>query len=311
VQVSRTAPISAIPARSPSRDSKSYDWASRMHKPACRINGTRTFSTPIASAKAERFGDRPERRRVSLTAFSRTGRTAPGHGAARGFSSGLNRGFPPWLEAGSFLHTGLNSWAHATKQPQRPGTEACSPAPPSPGPARLSVSDTRADLAEKADIAMYEDDDERMEAAEQLARLDLRAGAEAFRAIAGDEGADNEQRIDAAEQLTRLDRRAAAEAFRAIACDESVDDGLRVEAAERIPRLDRRAAAEAFRVIACDESVDDGLRSSAAEQLPGLDPRAAAEAFRLIVSDPIMDDGLRASAAEQLARLNPEPLGRQ
>jgi len=31
---------------------------------------------------------------------------------------------------------------------------------------------------------MYEDDDERMEAAEQLARLDLRAGAEAFRAIA-------------------------------------------------------------------------------------------------------------------------------
>ena len=86
----------------------------------------------------------------------------------KGLSSGLNRGFPPWLEAGSFLHTGLNNWAHVTKQPQRPGTEACSPAPPSPGPARLSVSDTRADVAEKADIAMYEDDDERMEAAEQL-----------------------------------------------------------------------------------------------------------------------------------------------
>ena len=47
---------------------------------------------------------------------------------------------------------------------------------------------------------MYEDDDERMDAAEQLARLDPRAGAEAFRAIAGDEGADDEQRIDAAEQ---------------------------------------------------------------------------------------------------------------
>jgi hypothetical protein len=75
---------------------------------------------------------------------------------------------------------------------------------------------------------MYEDDDDRMDAAEQLARLDPRAGAEAFRAIAGYEGADNEQRIDAAEQLARLDRRAAAEAFRAIACDESVDDGLRV-----------------------------------------------------------------------------------
>jgi hypothetical protein len=41
---------------------------------------------------------------------------------------------------------------------------------------------------------MYEDDDEHKHAAEQLARLDPRAGAEAFRAIAGDEGADNEQR---------------------------------------------------------------------------------------------------------------------
>ena len=59
---------------------------------------------------------------------------------------------------------------------------------------------------------MYEDDDEHMHAAEQLARLDPRAGAEAFRAIAGDEGADDEQRIDAAGQLARLDRRAAAEA---------------------------------------------------------------------------------------------------
>ena len=181
---------------------------------------------------------------------------------------------------------------------------------------------------------MYEDDDERMDAAEQLARLDPRAGAGAFRAIAGDEGADNEQRIDgpsswpgwtgvllpgcarrevrgggAAERIPGLDRRAAAEAFRAIACDKSVDDGLRSSAAEQLPGLDRRAAAEAFRAIASDESVDDGLRSSAAEQLPGLDPRAAAEAFRLIVSDPSMDDGLRASAAEQLARLNPRAAG--
>ena len=154
--------------------------------------------------------------------------------ARQGVIFGVKSGVSPWLEAGSFLHTGLNSWAHVTKQPQRPGTEACSPAPPSPGPARLSVSDTGADLAEKADIAMYEDDDEHMEAAEQLARLASRAGA------------DNEQRIDAAEQLARLDRRAAAEAFRVIACNKSVDDGLRSSAAEQLPGLDRRAAAEAI-----------------------------------------------------------------
>jgi hypothetical protein len=59
---------------------------------------------------------------------------------------------------------------------------------------------------------MYEDedDDERMDAAERLARLDPRAGAEAFRAIAGDDGVDDELRIDAAEQLTRLEPGAAA-----------------------------------------------------------------------------------------------------
>ena len=158
---------------------------------------------------------------------------------------------------------------------------------------------------------MYEDDDERMDAAEQLARLDPRAGAEAFRAIAGDEDADDERRIDAAEQLAGLDRRAAAEAFRAIACDESVDDGLRVEAAERLPGLDRRTAAEAFRVIACDESVDDGLRSAAAEQLPELDRRAAAEAFRVIACDESVDDGLRSPAASSYPTWTRGPLPRR
>jgi hypothetical protein len=51
---------------------------------------------------------------------------------------------------------------------------------------------------------------------------------------------DDDERMDAAEQLARLDPRAAADAFRAIACDESVDDGPRVEAAERLPALDRQ-----------------------------------------------------------------------
>jgi len=58
------------------------------------------------------------------------------------------------------------------------------------------------DLTEKADTAMYEDDEDPLVAAEQLARLDPRAGAEAFRAIA---------------------------------CDGSVDDGLRLEAAAQLP----------------------------------------------------------------------------
>ena len=140
----------------------------------------------------------------------------------KGLSSGVKSGVSPWVAAGSFLHTGLNSWAHVTKQPQRPGTEACSPAPPSPRPARLSVSDTGVDLAEKADIAIYEDDDEHMGSSRAAARLD---------------------------------RRAAAEAFRAIACDESLDDGLRSSAAEQLPGLDPRAAAEAFRLIASDPSM--------------------------------------------------------
>jgi hypothetical protein len=54
----------------------------------------------------------------ALTTATRTRATRPvsltgGTGSRRGkgLSSGLNRGFPPWLEAGSCLHTGLNSWA--------------------------------------------------------------------------------------------------------------------------------------------------------------------------------------------------------
>lgn len=126
-----------------------------------------------------------------------------------GLPSGLNRGFPLCRRLTRAARLGSCSW----------------------------------DLAEKADTAMHEDE-------------------------------DDEDRIDAAEQLARLDPRAAADAFRTIACDESVDDGLRMEAAERLPRLDRRAAAEAFLAIARDESVHDGLRSSAVEQLARLYPPA-------------------------------------
>ena len=65
-------------------------------------------------------------------------------------------------------------------------------------PARRSVSDTGTDPAGKADSTMYENHEDRIEAAEQLARLDPRAGAEVFWTIAYDGSADDEHRIHAA-----------------------------------------------------------------------------------------------------------------
>jgi hypothetical protein len=53
---------------------------------------------------------------------------------------------------------------------------------------------------------------------------------------------DPEYRIDAAEQLARLDRQAAAEAFRAIAVDDGIDPEYRINAAEQLPELHPRAA---------------------------------------------------------------------
>jgi hypothetical protein len=46
-----------------------------------------------------------------------------------------------------------------------------------------------------------------------------------------------------------VDPAAAADAFLAVACDDGVDDGLRVEAAEHLARVDQRAAAGAFQTI--------------------------------------------------------------
>ena len=189
-------------------------------------------------------------------------------GAARGLASGLNRGFPPWPEAGSCLHTWfMQLGGNVIKPPQRQVLTAT----PSYEAAGRSVSDIETDLTEKADATMYEDDEDPLVAAEQLARLDPRAGAEAFLAIACDGSVDDGLRLEAAGQLPGLDRRAAAEALRAVACDGSVDDGLRLEAAGQLPEVDRQAAAEALRVIASDGSADDGLRWEAAEQLAGLD----------------------------------------
>ncbi len=157
-------------------------------------------------------------------------------GAARGLASGLNRGFPPWPEAGSCLHTWfMQLGGNVIKPPQRQVLTAT----PSYEAAGRSVSDM--------------------------------AAAEALRAVACDGSVDDGLRLEAAGQLPGLDRQAAAEALRAVACDGSVDDGLRLEAAGQLPEVDRQAAAEALRVIASDGSADDGLRWEAAEQLAGLD----------------------------------------
>lgn len=53
---------------------------------------------------------------------------------------------------------------------------------------------------------------------------------------------DNHDPIDVAEQLARLGRRAAAEAFRAIACDDGIDPEYRINAAEQLARIYPRAA---------------------------------------------------------------------
>ena len=125
--------------------------------------------------------------------------------------------------------------------------------------------DIGTDLAEKADTAMYEDDEDRMDAAEQLAGHSPHAAAEAFSAIACDGAVDDETRLSAAEQLTALDPHAAAPACQAIACDSEVGDEVRLSAAEALAAVDPRAAAPACLAIARDEAVGDEVRLSAAE----------------------------------------------
>jgi len=51
---------------------------------------------------------------------------------------------------------------------------------------------------------------------------------------------DNHDPLDAAEQLARFDSRAAAEAFRAIAVDAGLDPGYRINAAEQLAELRSR-----------------------------------------------------------------------
>ena len=92
------------------------------------------------------------------------------------------------------------------ERPHRPAAHYRLPALPSPGPARLPVSDNGTDLAEKADTAMYKDDEDRIDAAEQLAEHNPHAAAEAFSAIACDQAVGDQVRLTAAQQLADATR---------------------------------------------------------------------------------------------------------
>ncbi len=81
---------------------------------------------------------------------------------------------------------------------------------------------------------------------------------------------DNEDRLDTAEQLAEHNPHAAAEAFSAIACDQAVGDEVRLSAAEQLAAVDPQGAAPACLAIARDGTVGDEVRQSAAEQLAAL-----------------------------------------
>jgi uncharacterized protein (UPF0147 family) len=166
--------------------------------------------------------------------------------------------------------TGLMQPGHMTKRPQRPGAHPGLPAMPSPGPARLTIPDNGTDLAEKADTAMYQDDESRMDAAEQLAEHNPHAAAEALSDIGRDEAVGDEVRLSATELLAHVDPQAAAPACLAIACDEMVGDEVRLSAAELLADVDPGAAAPACLAIARDRTVGDEVRRSAAERLAAL-----------------------------------------
>jgi HEAT repeat protein len=88
-------------------------------------------------------------------------------------------------------------------------------------------------------VAMFEDDDDaRVEMARSLAESGAsQAAAEAFRAIAVDDGVDDTVRLEAARGLVEIDERAAAQACCAIAVDGGVDDTVRHEAARGLAEI--------------------------------------------------------------------------
>jgi hypothetical protein len=99
-------------------------------------------------------------------------------------------------------------------------------------------------LPEKADTAMYEDEnDDRFEAAVRLAELDPAQGAAALRSIAADEAFDPDTRFEAAARLAEVDEAQAAEALASIVADDAFDPDIRSEAAARLAEVDQAQAA--------------------------------------------------------------------
>ena len=116
--------------------------------------------------------------------------------------------------------------------------------------------------------------------------------------------------MDSAEQFAEHNPHAAAQAFTAIACDQGVDDDTRLSAAEQVAELDPHAAALACVAIARDGSVGDEVRLSAAIHLAAAAPGAAVGAYLAIACDDAVGDEVRLCAAEQLAAVDPGPPSR-
>ena len=85
----------------------------------------------------------------------------------------------------------------------------------------------------------------------------------------------DEDRLASAEHLTGFDAGRAAQAFRAIACDDGVGDEVRLAAAQQLTALGSVHAVEACVAIAGDDGVGDEVRLSAAELLATLGHRSA------------------------------------
>ena len=93
-------------------------------------------------------------------------------------------------------------------------------------------------LLQKADTAMYEDeDDDRFEAALRLAEDDPVRGVEALRSVVADDAFDPDTRFEAAARLAEVDEAQAADALRSIVADDAFDPDTRSEAAARLAEV--------------------------------------------------------------------------
>jgi hypothetical protein len=109
--------------------------------------------------------------------------------------------------------------------------------------------------------------------------------AQAFFEIATDSYHDVQDRLEAADRLARISQRDAAQAFFEIATDSYHDVQDRLEAADRLAALNEQQGAEALFEIGTDDSIDTEDRREAAQKLTGLNEELAAKAFDNIATD--------------------------